>query len=138
MNFARKPWRTEGPFVTDDYPRLIACLDENRERHGLEWGVADDWDARLVSLFSRTGLWGNQVLPEGHTHPWIMNVDWYLARRGERSDSTFIITRRPSSGSSARRARLSCDGAEVLVYGEGLDSALREAFAHEMKRPADR
>ncbi|NPC80397.1 hypothetical protein HPC49_19495, partial [Pyxidicoccus fallax] len=140
VTFARKPWRTGGPFVTGYVPALVTCLEAHRERHGLEWGVADYWDARLVSLFSRTGMWVNPVSAEGHTSQWIMNVDWYLDRRGEQSDYTFVITRQLDAAAIQRRfgaprATFQCDGAEVFVYGEGLDPALRDGFAGELKRP---
>ncbi|MCY1020578.1 hypothetical protein [Pyxidicoccus sp. MSG2] len=138
--FARNPWRTEGPLVSGYYPRLVACLDENRERHGLAWGVGDYWNAKFVSLFSRTGLWVNQVEGEGRVQPWITNVDWYLARHGERPDHTFVITERLDMAGFKRRfgeprASFQCEGVEVFVYGDGFDTALRDAFADELKVP---
>ncbi len=134
--FARKPWRTEGPLVSGFYPSLVACLDENRERHGLGWGVGDYWNAKFVSLFSRTGLWVNQVMDEGRKHPWINNIHWYLDRRGERSDYTFIIMQRldPASFTSRfgePRTRFQCDGVDIYVYGDGFDAALRDSFDDE-------
>lgn len=140
VSFARNPWRTEGPLVSDYYPPLVACLDAHRERHGLAWGVGDYWNAKFVSLFSRTGLWVNQVVHEGRTHPWINNVDWYLGRHGERSDYTFVIPERLDMAAFKRRygeprATFQCDGVDVYVYGDGFDSALRDAFADEMKVP---
>lgn len=140
VTVARNPWRTEGPFITEYQSRLAACLDANRERHGLGWGVADYWNAKRVSLFSRTGLWVNQVLEEGRTHQWINNVDWYLSRRDERSDYTFVITESLDTVGFTRRfgeprTKFSCENIEVYVYGEGFDSALRDSFADEMKLP---
>ncbi|MCP3142832.1 hypothetical protein [Pyxidicoccus xibeiensis] len=140
VTFARNPWRTEGPFVSGYQARIAACLDANRERHGLGWGVADYWNARLASLFSRTGLWVNQVVGDGDTYPWINNLDWYLARRGERSDYTFVITENLDMVGFKRkfgepRATFFCEHVEVYVYGKGFDSALRNAFADELKLP---
>lgn len=143
VTFARKPWRTEGPFVSGFQEPISACLDANRERYGLGWGVADYWNAKLVSLFSRSGLWVNQVAGDGTTYPWINNVEWYLARRGERSDYTFVLTENLDTVGLRRRfgeprAKFFCEHIEVYVYGEGFDAALRDAFADELKRPRER
>jgi hypothetical protein len=134
VSVLRHPWRTEGPLRSDYAPPLVECLDSQRARQGLEWGVAGYWAAKSVTMFSRTGLRVHQVTPDGGVNHWISNIDWYLDRRGEGSDYTFILSE--GLDLAALRARygppretLHCGHHEVLVYGPALDAPLRAAFA---------
>ncbi|HZI08855.1 MAG TPA: hypothetical protein VE153_00625, partial [Myxococcus sp.] len=129
----RHPWRLEGPLRSGHYPPLVECLDTLRARHGLEWGVAGYWTAKSVTMFSRTGLRVHQVSAEGGVNHWISNLDWYLDRRGEGSDYTFILPQGLDVAAlQARfgppRETLQCDEHEVLVYGPALDARLRAGF----------
>lgn len=140
VSVLRHPWRTEGPLRSDFYPPLVECLDSQRARHGLEWGVADYWTAKYVTMFSRAGLRVHQVTPEGGVNHWISNLDWYLDRRGEGSDYTFIVSQ--GLDAAALRARygppretLRCGDSEVWTYGDALDAPLRAAFAAGGARP---
>ncbi|WP_426754485.1 hypothetical protein [Myxococcus sp. Y35] len=134
----RHPWRAEGPLTSGFHPPLVECLDARRARHGLGWGVADYWVAKLVTTFSRTGLRVHQVLPDGRLYHWINNLDWYLGRRGDDSDYTFVITQGLSTDAftakyGAPREVFHCGGFEVFLYGRDLDAPLRAQFARETK-----
>lgn len=134
---ARHPWRLQGPLLSSHSPPLVECLDRHQASHGLAWGVSDYWNAKLVSMFSRTGLRVNQLAAEGHGYHWINNSDWYLDRRGPRSDYNFVITSGLDMESFQRRYgpprdTFRCEGVEILVYGEGFDAALRAALAERL------
>lgn len=137
---ARHPWRTEGTQVTHFTPFLVECLDRNQARYGLARGVADYWNAKITSMFSRTGLRAIQLSPEGRIYHWISNVDWYQDRRGPRPEYNFVISEGLDMEAVQRRygsprETFHCGEAAIHVYGEDFDARLRAALAEEL-RPA--
>jgi hypothetical protein len=131
----RHPWGTEGPLLSRFYPDTVRCLDEHQARFGLKWGVGDYWQAKYVSMFSRTGLRVNQLQSDGSLHGWINNRDWYLDPRGE---YTFVITH--GLDMEAFQARFGpprdtfrCDAWEVFVYGGALDGPLRAELSAQLQ-----
>ncbi|MBN1207275.1 MAG: hypothetical protein JXB05_20490 [Myxococcaceae bacterium] len=139
----RSPWHTQGPRLSGFYPPLVECLDQNQARRGLGRGVSDYWNAKLVSMFSRTGLRVNQLNPKGQAHHWINNLDWYLDERGPRPDYNFLIPRGMDTAAFERqygppRETFRCGEVEIHVYGEGFDAALRAALARQLNLPNPR
>jgi hypothetical protein len=138
---AHHPWRTEGPWISQFSPPVVRCLDENQARYGLARGVSDYWNAKSVTMFSRTGLRTNQLVHEGRTYHWINNIDWYLDRRGPRPEYNFVIAEGLDMEAFQRqygspRETFRCgELVEIHVYGEDFDATLRAALADQVNPP---
>jgi hypothetical protein len=136
----RHPWRMEGQRVSQFIPFMVECLDQNQARYGLARGVSDYWNAKSVSMFSRTGLRVIQLVSEGRTYHWISNVDWYFDRRGPRPEYNFVISEGLDMESFRRRfgspqETFHCGEAAIHVYGGDFDARLRAALEEEVNPP---
>lgn len=134
MLIAAHPWQTAGPSLAAYTPPLVGCLDAQQARLGQGRGVSDYWNAKRVSLFSRTGLQVVQLSSELRPEHWISNIDWYLQRSGPHPAYTFVVTERLDTALlrtrfGEPRETFRCGSVEVYVYGEGFDEALRSSLA---------
>ncbi|HEY6556266.1 MAG TPA: hypothetical protein VI072_03295 [Polyangiaceae bacterium] len=120
------------------YPESVACLDKVAEHQGLRHGAGQYWDAKYVTVLSRTGVTINQF-DQGLRPYWhINNRAWYFDRsdtplaydflvvsrrnaRGERD----TLTRAATERFGAPRLIAGCTRFEILVYDRPQDVALR-------------
>jgi hypothetical protein len=113
------------------YPPLVSCLDSEASARNLSYGISNYWQAKFVSVLSRTDLLVVQVTPELGPYYWINNKAWYdhefefmiideTAKGWHRLDRAAIVAR---FGKPAETFR--CDTSEVLVY---TTSAFRTQF----------
>jgi len=58
-------------------PRLVRELDSYARSYGLKYGVAGYWQARLITLLSKTGLRVYQVDRNLRPYQWVSNIEWY-------------------------------------------------------------
>ena len=58
-------------------PPLVRDLDSYARLYGLKYGVAGYWQARLITLLSKTGLRVYQVDRNLRPHHWVSNIEWY-------------------------------------------------------------
>ncbi len=106
---------------------LVACLDAQ----GLHGGVSDYWNAKHVTMLSRSGLRVQQVEPSGRPYHWLNNRTWYV-QTPARYD--FVLPARLDAALlagefGAPSRRITCAGEEVWVYGDELDSRARDTFS---------
>lgn len=130
------------------YPPLVQQLDDFAERHNLRYGLAGFWDARVITLLSRTGLRVYQVVrddsaPGGFAPTnWLGNRDWFLGRPGSRHPDprfSFVLLGQevPDRGKVVRAfgepaASPACEGREVLIYNRPADSAFRDVARNSL------
>src|ERR1700722_14049304 len=56
---------------------LVRELDNYASLYGLKYGVAGYWQARLITLLSKTGLRVYQVDRNLQPYHWVSNMEWY-------------------------------------------------------------
>jgi hypothetical protein len=61
----------------DFYPAWVACVDEQLEMRGVQYGVSGYWDAKYVSALSKRGTRLMAVYPDWTPHVKITNPEWY-------------------------------------------------------------
>lgn len=54
------------------------CVDTYANLLPTKYGLSQYWRAKLVTVFSQTHQWVNQVTPDGHVRWWLNNAYWYL------------------------------------------------------------
>ncbi len=135
-------------------PPLVRELDTYATLHGLKYGLAGYWQARLITLLSRTGLRAYQV--DGHLQPfhWTNNIDWYtqsLENRNTEPPISFVVLDDPAApmsrsdvtsimGEPDEQATIA--GVRVLVYSRSaartaLCESRASAFAGTASGPLD-
>ena len=73
------------------YPDKARILDDLKDEHQLKYGIAEYWDAKLMTSFSRNGVRLYTVFDEGFT-PWyhVANKNWYHdGGKGANKDPVF-------------------------------------------------
>jgi hypothetical protein len=109
-------------------PDYVRALDAQAKRCGLKYGVAGYWQARIITLLSRTGLRVYQV--DGSLTPFILvsNAQWYrqsLENRNQSPCFSFVVLNDPlwktSRATVVGRAgepthELNAAGTPVLIY----------------------
>jgi hypothetical protein len=75
-------------------PEYVRSLDEQAKKYGIKYGVAGYWQARVITLLSRTGLRAYQV--DGSLNPLIhvSNAEWYkksVEDRTRRPCFSFVV-----------------------------------------------
>jgi hypothetical protein len=114
-----------GPVVLHYTPELVEALMEARQGLGLRAGLADYWNAKWITYFSRGSLFVNQLMPDGAIDPAITNLDWFAHPGGQvgRTPYNFIVMQRLSArqiadrfGEPTRTVKLM--GIELWLYGD--------------------
>lgn len=70
---------------------LAICLDQNKEKYKLESGLADYWNAKAVTLFSKKNIMVNQVTEGIEIYHWVNNLWWYSGK-SRQPQYNFVIT----------------------------------------------
>jgi len=71
--------------VSEYAPDFVRALDQEAGQYHIKYGIAGYWQARLITLLSRTGL---RVYPvDGSLHPFLIvsNREWYAKSLEDRS-----------------------------------------------------
>jgi hypothetical protein len=66
-------------------PLLVRELDAYARLHGLRYGLGGYWQARLITMLSRTGLRVYQVDTNLEPYHWVSNIKWYTESFENRS-----------------------------------------------------
>lgn len=112
-------------------PQFVQSLDAQAKQYGLKYGVAGYWQARIITLLSRTGLRVYQVNGSLNAFPWANNIEWYsqsVEDHARRPRFTFVVLGDPLwkisrdtvtgvFGEPAGEARLDSTSS-VLLYPE--------------------
>jgi hypothetical protein len=64
-------------------PKTVQSLDEKMDAGKYKYGVANYWDAKLITLFSKKGLKVYSVQDNLVAYPHVANENWYLAKNKE-------------------------------------------------------
>ncbi len=117
------------------YPADVRCVDENAARLGLRAGMAQYWQARRFTLFSRAGLEVVQVRPDLSAYPVLSDLraydrdfDFVIAEINPLYTSAFgrdAVVRRFGEPASS----FVCGGFEGMVYNRPGDLAFARQFA---------
>jgi len=121
--------------LRDYRPALVEFMDRLATQKGLHDGVAGYWQARPITLLSRTGLRANQIGGTFEPMLWVSNRYWYTQQIGnhrERPPLDFVILDDPMWRQTRERAvakfgppvdEVSFQGTRVLIYkGSGAAS----------------
>jgi hypothetical protein len=71
--------------ITSYRPALVQSLDAWASGRGIQYGLAGYWQARTITLLSRTGLRAYAVTGDMHPFLWVENVDWFTKSLEDRS-----------------------------------------------------
>lgn len=61
----------------DHYPLLVACVDDEASKRGLQAGASTYWDAKYISMLSKSDIMMVQATPDFSPFIWINNPEWY-------------------------------------------------------------
>ena len=84
--------------IYDYRPEYVRSLDEQASKYGIRYGVAGYWQARVITLLSRTRM---RVYPvDGSLTPFtvVSNVEWYKKAVEDKTQSpcfSFVILNDP-------------------------------------------
>ncbi len=122
--------RTPAPAVPISryVPEFVRVLDREAAKYGLRCGIAGYWQARLITLFSSTGLRAYAV--DGSLKPlnWVSNAEWFSKSFEDHAkppcfsfvvldDPQWKITRATAVARSGEPSHeFQADYARVLVY----------------------
>lgn len=128
------------PNLADYYPELNACFDRETSRLGLHRGIGHYWQARPLTLLSKTGLAVVQVSPDLAPFMFLGNSDWYYedqfdfiiidrtATYGYQIDPGMVLARFGPPAATA-----TCGSNDILVYNRATDDAFRHQFDRYLK-----
>lgn len=124
--------------LRDYYPPIVECLDREAQNRQLQYGMAQYWWAKYLTLLSKHDLHVVQVFQGGYLplmpQSWINNFNWF------HHDFEFIMTEPqatapylPSENYIANvfgtpADTFLCEGAKFLVYNHPEQNAFREQF----------
>ncbi len=118
----------------DYYPPLVTCVDAETARRGLRSGVGTYWDAKYISVLSKTGVKVLQATSDLSPYVWINNPAWY-----GRFPPQFALFNPdyPHAIDVARLINLygypqevvDCDTRELWVYNRPEDARFQSSFA---------
>ncbi len=68
--------------INNYQPSLVSCLDKNVAKYQIKNGLAQYWDSKIVTMFSKKDLFVVASTPHPQNNPvnmfhWINNIDWY-------------------------------------------------------------
>lgn len=114
------------------YPKIAKCLDDNKKQYHLTNGLADYWEPRIVSVFSKKGIWVNKINPDGDLHHWMNNMEWYsnifnynfFITKGLNLPAIIMKYGRPSS-------EFICDDKKIIVYNNE-NNIFKNLTAHHL------
>ncbi len=114
---------------------LAHCLDENAGRLNLRYGLSDYWNAKPMTIFSKTGLRVNQLHYNLYINYWINNFNWYLGK-GDTPQYDFLVTERLNEAAVRFRFGepsliLMCGSSPVYIYNRASDVRFRRQFTRE-------
>ncbi len=115
-------------------PDFVKCMDQKAGAQNLRRGMANYWQARPVTLFSKTGLVVVQVDPTLAPFRILNNSDGYAdlfdfviisndPRYGYWMDRDFVLEKFGSPAST-----FFCEQSEILVYNRKEDTQIRNHF----------
>ncbi len=118
------------------YPDNFQCLDENLSGLKLHYGIAQYWQARPMTLFSKSGLLVVQVMPNLEPFPILSNLNDYqdkfefiILDYGNLTptsiDRGLVLQRFGAPATS-----FICSTYEVLVYNRASDAAFAHQFSN--------
>ena len=128
--FARIP---VPPVSLSEYvPDFVRALDQEARQYGMKYGIAGYWQARLITLLSRTGLRAYPVNGSMQSFPIVSNREWFVESVSDRTSTpcfSFVVLNDPlwkltraSAVSVAGEPSYELDaaGLPVLVYATGV------------------
>jgi hypothetical protein len=107
-------------------PGLVEVMDDAAKQHNLKTGVAGYWQARLITLLSRTGLRAYAV--DGQMIPlmWVSNAQWYSELYSSTAKKTDFVVLDDSRWHLKRedavrvfgepKTELNYEGVRILLY----------------------
>ncbi len=126
LTFVRMP---PPPVLVYEYaPDYVRALDDQAKKYGIKYGVAGYWQARLITLLSKTGLRVYQVDLSLNPFLWVSNAEWYrksVEDRAAKPCFSFVVLNDPLWKISRETVvsrfgepahELSAAGVPVLVY----------------------
>jgi hypothetical protein len=129
-------WPRQWP--TSWRPPNLACVESVLdERH--RFGLADYWNAKPLTLFTRGRRFVVHVAQGGEPEHWINSIDWY--RDSRHGPWSFILTERLDPSALRRHYRepsrtAPCGDGEIWIYDDpSFDPLVRERFAHPPLQP---
>jgi hypothetical protein len=102
--------------ITRYRPPLVRFLDDLASRHGLKYGLAGYWQARVATLLSHTGLRVYAVDASFNPFLWVSNIHWYTEALDDRTKAPsfrFVVLDDPAFKLSRQHA--------VQVFGSPSD-----------------
>jgi len=121
--------RSPSTLIEDQVPRLTQFMDEVASREHLKYGFAGYWQARPITLFSRTGLRVYAVDGSMNPYLWVSNLQWYnqLRRKDGKGyqvdfvildDPLWKLTRESAVSTFGEpREELRFENTRILIYG---------------------
>jgi hypothetical protein len=112
-------------------PEYVRLLDQNARQYGLKYGIAGYWQARMITLLSKTGLRAYPI--DGMIRPFyiVSNQDWFVSSVEDRAKKpcfSFIVLNDPLWKISRNEAvaaagepsyEVNAWGIPVLIYAKG-------------------
>ncbi len=130
-------------------PSLVRFLDKIAPEKNLHYGYAGYWQARLITLLSKSGIRAYAVDGDMNPYLWANNSQWYDQSLGNRSrpprlsfvvldDPVFKLTPEGAIRAFGQPAEeVQEQGTRVLIYKETADvTALRKTLALDSPLPS--
>ena len=111
--------------IINSQDNLVACLDNHKERYNLKYGVADYWNAKKVTAYSKQGIRLYQVDENIFPEHWHNNKNWYLDIK-EESYYNFIVLDTIKESKAIDQfgepdAIFKCISIKIYVYDKKID-----------------
>ncbi len=108
-------------------PPAMRCIDDAAKRYGWRYGLSDFWNAKPISVYSRTGLRVNQITYNLTIDYYSNNIHWYEGKDSLPSYDFVIVDRLNKEALVDRYGPPSrvihCGESEIFSYeGPGHDS----------------
>ncbi|MCK5028882.1 MAG: hypothetical protein KAR57_04555 [Bacteroidales bacterium] len=109
------------------YPENVKCIDELSQENNLRYGVAEYWDAKQITMFSKQNVRVYTVLDNLGAWYHVTNQNWfYKDGKGKYANPkfNFVITDRLNKNKISNQLgiptdTLKCaDGTEIFIYPE--------------------
>lgn len=124
--------------LTDYYPELVRCLDEQAQHYQVRYGLAQYWRAKYITLLSKQSLQVVQVR-HGDRKPLfpnhlISNFNWYdhefefIITDRENNDPQRLDQQKIQEHFGEPAATVTCDTKTMLIYNRPQDTAFQQQF----------